>query len=94
MPFGWVCFVVLTSTYSSIFTLMLFDWVCSIMLTPAYSSISHGNIIFLFTCFLFMATFSGTILEHKTRAWYILLCHLLVLSSHLMRFDVVTWVKV
>jgi len=46
MPFGWVCFVMLTSAYSSIFTLMPFGWVCSIVLTLAYTNIFHGNIIF------------------------------------------------
>jgi hypothetical protein len=46
MPFGWLCFVMLTPAYSNIFTLMPFGWVCSIMLTPAYSNISHGNMIF------------------------------------------------
>jgi hypothetical protein len=46
MPFGWVCFVMLTPAYSNIFTLVPFGWVCSIMLTPAYSIISCANIIF------------------------------------------------
>ena len=46
MPFGWVCFVMLTPAYSSIFNLVPFGWVCSNMLNPAYSNISHGNIMF------------------------------------------------
>jgi hypothetical protein len=49
---------------------------------------------FLFTYLLFMPTFLGTLPGHVTRAWCIFLCQLLVMSFHLMRFDVVTWIKV
>jgi len=57
------------------------------MLTPAYSIISRGNIIFdLHVSYLWQ-------LEHKTKAWCIPLCQLLVVISF-KRFDDVTWVKV
>jgi hypothetical protein len=39
-----------------------------------YPLISDGNIIFLFTPFLFTPSFSGTELKRKTWPWYIYIC--------------------